>query len=73
MKKLLIVALALPLAGCLTDSGALQSLQPVCEALGPPIHYNGKNKNSDWHAGPNLANRLDQQYEVGTNLPCPGY
>ena len=73
MKKFLILLMALPLGGCFFTAGTVESLKPVCDALGPPIHYNGKDKNSAWHAGPKLGGRLDQQYGVGENLSCPGY
>lgn len=73
MRYVLVLLLALPLGGCLLTTGSTESLKPVCEALGPPIRYNGKNKNSDYHAGPKLATRLDQQNDVGVGLPCPGY
>ena len=60
------------LSGCVTD-GSTQSLKPICEALGPPIVYNSKNKNSDYHAGPKLAPRLATQNHIGEGLPCPNY
>lgn len=72
MKRFFILLLALPLGGCLT-TGSVESLKPICDALGPPIVFNAKNKNSAYHAGPKLAPRLVQQDAVGENLPCPGY
>lgn len=72
INKAAILVLILSLGGC-TASGSVQGLEPVCEALGPPIVYNSKNKNSDYHAGPKLAPRLATQNGVGENLPCPGY
>ena len=74
MRYIALLLLTLPLGGCfLTATGSITSLTPVCEALGPPIQYNTKNKDSAYHAGPKLAPRLSQQNAVGENLPCPGY
>jgi hypothetical protein len=72
MKYLLVALLALPLGACVT-TGTVDSLKPVCEALGPPIKYNSKNTHSAYHAGPKLAPRLAQQNAVGENLSCGGY
>lgn len=68
----LVFVLACLLGGC-THTGSTQSLAPVCEALGAPIEYNSRNKNSDYHAGPKLAPRLATQNRVGTGLNCTGY
>lgn len=72
MKMFIILSSLLLLAGCQT-TGQVQSLLPVCTALGAPIEYNSKNKDSDWHAGPKLAPRLAKQNRVGVNLACKAY
>lgn len=66
----LLILLALALGGCATD-GSTQSLAPVCEALGPVIKYNPRNKDSDYHAGPKLAPQIAYQNRVRVNLSCP--
>ena len=73
MKRLFVLLLTIPLGGCLLTDGSVQSLKPICDALGPPIMFNAKDKNSAYHAGPKLVPRLVQQDAVGENLPCPGY
>ena len=75
-KTLLCIAVCivifLLITGCAT-TGSVESLKPVCEALGPPHVYNAKNKNSPYHAGPVLATRLHRDNNVGSGLSCPGY
>jgi hypothetical protein len=72
IKFIILFLTAFILLGC-ANQGALESLKPVCEALGDPIKYNPDNKNSPYHAGSKLADRIDQQDQVGANLNCNGY
>lgn len=72
MKMIMILAMALALAGCQT-TGSTQSYAPVCDALIGPIKYNARKPGSEYHAGPKLAPQLAQRNAVGANLNCPAY
>ena len=69
----IVVIIALLLGGCATTKRTVESLTPVCKALGPPHVYNTHNFHSPYHAGPKLAPRLHRDNDVGTNLRCKGY
>lgn len=64
---------AMLLSACAGPRGAVESLKPICDALGPPVEFNARDKDNAWHAGPALAPVLDERNRVGENLPCPGY
>ena len=70
--KHLILLTTLTLAGC-AGPGTIQSLKPVCDALGDPIRYNPNNIHSKLHAGPDLVTVLEEKNDVGVNLHCKGY
>ena len=73
-KSVIVILLgSLLLTGCASKEGLIQSLTPVCTALGAPLKYNPNNKNSPVHAGPALAKQIDQRDDVAENLHCPGY
>jgi hypothetical protein len=73
-KKLIgMLFLALSLCGCATTGVPLNSLQPVCAALGSPIRYNSAKQNSDRYAGKALVPDLAQRNHIGINLGCPAY
>lgn len=73
MKFFFVLSVALVLASCATTEGLVDSLQPVCKAIGEPFVYNPNNKNSPYHAGSILVRRLAKQNRVGINLACPAY
>lgn len=75
MRKIAPLALALLLAGCVTD-GTLPSptdKSAICKALVGPIKYNSQKLSSPRHAGPQLAPDLKTRNQIGQSLGCPQY
>lgn len=73
MRYVVLLLTALALASCAGQHGALESLRPVCEALGKPLKYNPNSNKGGWFAGKNLASAIDERDQTGANLSCPGY
>lgn len=73
MRAILPLLGALALGGCVTTSGQVESIKPICDALIGPIKYNSAHLASLRHAGPALAPDLKKRNQVGRKLGCPAY
>ena len=73
MKAIVIILLALAVAGCQTDGTTRSVIRDVCPALTHPIKYTSKNRKSDYYAARKLAPQLAEKNAVGVNLRCPNY
>lgn len=67
----MMLLIGLAMSGCQTLSTATD--ETVCAAVGRPILYNSKKKESDYYAAPKLAPQLAEKNRTGINLNCPAY
>jgi hypothetical protein len=67
----LIVPATMLTAGCQTLS--TPTPEAVCKAIGSPIRYTSKVKESDYYAAPKLAPQLAVKNRTGIHLNCPAY
>jgi hypothetical protein len=67
----MMLLIALAMGGCQTLSTVTD--ETACDALGKPIIYNSKKKESDYYAAPKLAPQLAEKNRTGINLNCPAY
>lgn len=70
---LVILSLAIVLAGCDTSQLPPSSIAPICKALIGPIKYNTYNPASKRYAAYLLSLDLKSRNQVGRSLGCPQY